>query len=655
MLTLSALKVSVLRIPIIIVAICLNSIVTAYSQDPGTIYLEAYLQVEDAEKLEQSGNLSEALRKFNDAKSILDNIARDHRGWRPEVLNYRRRKVNEAIDRCRKNLPDEKIDNEVPGIPNKPSTNSDNNQASLLERRDAAIKQLELSRKKLQVNLQRTQLDYKKAVKDLQTSQGAQASLMNELKDAREKLDSEKLDSENAKKLKVEIAHLQNDLALVNESFLKAKKRNTELEQEITKVKSSTDSIEAQRAELKIERTRIQELLNGVSDNDVKKLLAENLTLKNQLSEARTEVQRLSSEKERDAEQIASLRNKIKGVEERLATIQQENSEYQERITDLSSKLKTTENNLAEALKSPKGKDSIAQAALIENKTLRSIVKRQIMQQAWRKQAKELVLEELTRQGVASRGLINQIEKLAGKGTVLTAQEQELLKESLLGDLGKKSGLILVQGDPQKPITYPELSQNNEGELSKVGLNENLTQYAAAIAFDFAKENYKKCIKHYEEILQIVPDNVYTLRNLGIVKMRSGQNQEAEQLFKKSIQLEPDNGYSHFISGVYYYRIGLDDLAIKSIDEGLKKAPENAKAHHYLGAICIKQGLRKRAIKEFESVITLDPNFGDAYYNLAYLYATEDPKRLDLARECYLRAQQNGTSADEAMDQALGS
>ena len=654
MLSLSALKVPVLRIPVIIAAICLYGTATAYSQDPGTIYLEAYLQVEDAEKLEQSGNFAAALRKFNDAKSILDNIAREHRGWRPEVLNYRRRKVNEAINRCRKNLPSEKIDNQVPGLPNDLSPKI-NNQASLLERRDATIKQLELARKKLQENLQKTQLDYKKAVKDLQTSQGAQASLMNELKDAQEKLDSEKLDSAAEKKLKVEIAHLQNDIALVNESFLKAKKRNTELEQELVKVKSSTDSIDAQRAELKIERTRIEELLNGVSDNDVKKLLAENLKLKKQLSEARTEVQRLSSEKERDAEQIATLRNKIKGVEERLAAIQQENSEYQERIADLSSKLKITENNLSKALESPKGKDSIAQAALIENKTLRSIVKRQIMQQAWRKQAKELVLEELTRQGVASRGLINQIEKLAGKGTVLTAQEQELLKESLLGDLGKKSGLILVQGNEQQPITYPELAPNNEGELTKVGLNENLTQYAATIAYDFVKENYKECAKHYEEILKIVPANVYTIRNLGIVKMRLGENQEAEQLFKKAAQIEPENGYSYFILGVYYYRIGLDDLAIKSIDEGLKMSPENAKAHHYLGAICIKQGLRERAIKEFENVITIDPSFGDAYYNLAYLYATENPKRLDLARECYLRAQQNGTSADEAMDQALGS
>ena len=149
---------------------------------------------------------------------------------------------------------------------------------------------------------------------------------------------------------------------------------------------------------------------------------------------------------------------------------------------------------------SPDGRKSIAQEALVENKALRGIVKRQIMQQAWRKQAKELVLAELTRQGVASRGLINQIEKLAGKGTVLTEQEQALLRESLLGELGDQSGLIIVQGNDQQ-IPYPEIGESNEGEHSKVGLNKNLTQYAAAIAYDFAKGNFKKCAKHYSEIL----------------------------------------------------------------------------------------------------------------------------------------------------------
>ena len=627
-----------------------TSIPIASAQDPGTIYLEAYLQVEDAEKLEKESKFSEALRKYSDAKNILDNIARDHRGWRPEVLDYRRRKVNEAIDRCRKSVPKD----ELPNINNPEPNNPNNNAANILDQRDETIKKLEAAKQQLTENLQKTQADYNKAINDLKTSKEAQTSLANELALAQNKLEIGGLEKDKEKTLREEIAHLQNDLAIVNESFDKAKKRNTELQAEIEKVKDSTDSIEAQKAELQIERQRIQELINGVTDDDLKKLLAENTTLKKELSDARTEVQRLSSEKERDAEEIASLKLRIKTVEDRLAAIQLENSEYQEKIVSLSEKLKSTENKLAKALESPDGRRSIAQEALNENKTLRSIVKRQIMQQAWRKQAKELVLAELTRQGVASRGLINQIEKLAGKGTILTEQEQALLRESLIGDLGEQSGLILVQGNEQE-VKYPQMGDNNDGELSKVGLNENLTQYAAAIAYDFAKGDFEKCANEYTKILSLAPNNVYTIRNLGLAKLRLGQREEAETLLKKAIEIQPNDGYSHFLLGVYYYRIGMDEEAIQSIDRGLAIAPDNAKAHHYLGAICIKQGLRDRAIKEFESVIAIDPSFGDAYYNLAYLYATSNPKRLDLARDCYLRAQQNGTSADNAMDSALGS
>lgn len=650
MLSFSAAKNSQKIFGLLLLVISILSTPIASAQDPGTIYLEAYLQVEDAEKLEKESKFSEALRKYSDAKNILDNIARDHRGWRPEVLDYRRRKVNEAIDRCRKSVPKD----ERPNINNPEPNNPNNNAANILDQRDETIKKLEAAKQQLTENLQKTQADYNKAINDLKTSKEAQTSLANELALAQNKLETGGLGEDKEKTLREEIAHLQNDLAIVNESFVKAKKRNTELQAEIEKVKDSTDSIEAQKAELQIERQRIQELINGVTDDDLKKLLAENTTLKKELSDARTEVQRLSSEKERDAEEIASLKLRIKTVEDRLAAIQLENSEYQEKIVGLSEKLKSTENKLAKALESPDGRRSIAQEALNENKTLRSIVKRQIMQQAWRKQAKELVLAELTRQGVASRGLINQIEKLAGKGTILTEQEQALLRESLIGDLGEQSGLILVQGNEQE-IKYPQMGDNNDGELSKVGLNENLTQYAAAIAYDFAKGDFEKCANEYSKILSLAPNNVYTIRNLGLANLRLGQREEAENLLKKAIEIQPNDGYSHFLLGVYYYRIGMDEEAIQSIDRGLAIAPDNAKAHHYLGAICIKQGLRDRAIKEFESVIAIDPSFGDAYYNLAYLYATSNPKRLDLARDCYLRAQQNGTSADNAMDSALGS
>ena len=132
MLSFSAAKNSQKIFGLLLLVISILSIPIASAQDPGTIYLEAYLQVEDAEKLEKESKFSEALRKYSDAKNILDNIARDHRGWRPEVLDYRRRKVNEAIDRCRKSVPKD----ELPNINNPEPNNPNNNEENILDQRD---------------------------------------------------------------------------------------------------------------------------------------------------------------------------------------------------------------------------------------------------------------------------------------------------------------------------------------------------------------------------------------------------------------------------------------------------------------------------------------------------------------------------------------
>ena len=46
-----------------------------------------------------------------------------------------------------------------------------------------------------------------------------------------------------------------------------------------------------------------------------------------------------------------------------------------------------------------------------------TIVQRQIAKQSWRKQAKELVIEQIAKTGNLSRDLLGQIEKLADTST----------------------------------------------------------------------------------------------------------------------------------------------------------------------------------------------------------------------------------------------
>ena len=638
------------RLFICITLLIASLVLRSAAQDAGTVYLEAYLQVEDAEKLELQGKFSEAHRKYSDAKNILDTIARNHRDWRPEVLTYRRRKVNEAIERCKLRMPKPGAANIAPGT--QPTT-GDTVPRSLLDQKDAHIRQLEGIREQLIKKLQTTQADVEKTRQNLQTSQDARTSLTKELSSAREALKALENEPEKAKQFEATIKRLTNEVAIANESLTAADEKIKQLsgEKKITMKRQS--ALQAQRDELLREKERMNELLQASGDKDIQRLLALNMSLNEELTTARQEVQRLTGEKKRDAEQIAALRERLAGVEQRLADIQQENSEYQQRIAGLSSKLRDTEGKLKQVLADPSTGNRIAEAALDENEALRAIVKRQLMLQSWRKQAKELVLAELNRHESVSQGLIMQIEKLAERGTVLTPSEQELLRESLLGDLGG-GGLIIHQGSDGQEVNYPELAGNNEGQLTKLGLNNNLTEFARAVAGDFARGNFAKCEEGYAKILRIVPDNVYSLRNLGIIKMRMGKGEEAEQLFSSAIKFNPEDDYSHFILGVYYYRNGLNDLAIKSIDQGLQIAPNNAKAHHYLGAIFIQRGMRERARQEFQRVIAIDPSFGDAYYNLAYLYVTDSPPQLARARNFYLEAQKNGTAADAAMDRKLG-
>ena len=105
---------------------------------------------------------------------------------------------------------------------------------------------------------------------------------------------------------------------------------------------------------------------------------------------------------------------------------------------------------------------------------------------------------------------------------------------------------------------------------------------------------------------------------------------------------------------------------MEAMEQGLQIAPD-AKAHHYVGAMCVeraaepgvpadlRQDMRTLARKEFENVISIDPTFGDAYYNLAYLLVTDQPPQYSLAREYYHKALEHGTPSDAAMDRALGS
>ena len=60
-----------------------------------------------------------------------------------------------------------------------------------------------------------------------------------------------------------------------------------------------------------------------------------------------------------------------------------------------------------------------------------------------------------------------------------------------------------------------------------------------------------------------------------------------------------------------------------------------------------------RAGRDEIRYISIDPNFGDAHFNLALVYATSKPPSLELARREYNRALELGIAKDPRLEKLL--
>ncbi len=65
--------------------------------DPSEIFLNAYMSVQQAEKLEGNGNYKAALSKYRYAGSLLDQLHDRHPDWQALIVAYRKKKTGDAI------------------------------------------------------------------------------------------------------------------------------------------------------------------------------------------------------------------------------------------------------------------------------------------------------------------------------------------------------------------------------------------------------------------------------------------------------------------------------------------------------------------------------------------------------------------------------
>src|SRR5436309_684950 len=79
-------------------------VAVAEQDDPSEIFLKAYLSAQQGEKLERQDRFKTALAKYRFAGSLIEELRKSHAQWQPAVVEYRGRKISEAILRLQERI-----------------------------------------------------------------------------------------------------------------------------------------------------------------------------------------------------------------------------------------------------------------------------------------------------------------------------------------------------------------------------------------------------------------------------------------------------------------------------------------------------------------------------------------------------------------------
>lgn len=154
----------------------------------------------------------------------------------------------------------------------------------------------------------------------------------------------------------------------------------------------------------------------------------------------------------------------------------------------------------------------------------------------------------------------------------------------------------------------------------------------------FAAKQYDKAEAAYLQVLQQDPKNVPTLGNLAAIQVEAGHLDQAEANIRQALSFDPEDPYSLYVLGILRFRQAKYDEALDALGHAAKLDPQNAEIQNYLGLTLSEKGMRIPAETALRKAVELKPGYAGAQYNLAVVYATEQPPALALARFHYQKA-----------------
>ncbi len=663
----------------------------AQQDDPSEIFLKAYLSAQQGEKLEREDRFKTALAKYRFAGSLIEELRKSHAQWQPAVVEYRGRKISEAILRLQERitrqtqlnasaspLPDiasaapESDAWSEPGpealAPQPRETASERSRdtsvkvatknlrdkvAELQAALDKTRGDLETARKEkgiVDTRLNETNSKLERAQNDLDEAKKSERQTRDQLAQLQESKASQGLEGNSDKEqqqLRAEVAQLKGAVAAADQARVTAEKQRDDTQAKFAEVNNQVITLGRERDDALSQLKSAKE-----SEQRFQSLVAEKNDLQQKLAIAEEKVRKLSEGDPKNTEKLAEMERQMAQLQQQLIETQNRNSYLAARAAELDVELEHTSTELQAAKLAGANNEDSSQLAR-ENELLRNIVVRERQEEARRDEARKLVLAELDRLKVRSELLNKEIEFLAQPVTRLTTEELGLFRQPVVSISSEKPGVLKMSFVFEKKST-PNVGKSNAiSTPAPNALPNELQDVAVAARKNVEQGKYRTAEKQYQTVLAKDPKNLDALSNLGVVYFRTGKIRSAESTLKKALAIAPNDDFVLTTLGIVHYRQSRFDDALKELRKAIELNPNSATAHNYLGITASQKGRQQEAEKEMLQAIAEDPNYADAHFNLAVILITTQPSSRELAKEHYARATALGTQPSASLERLL--
>jgi tetratricopeptide (TPR) repeat protein len=217
-----------------------------------------------------------------------------------------------------------------------------------------------------------------------------------------------------------------------------------------------------------------------------------------------------------------------------------------------------------------------------------------------------------------------------------------------LADLRARIDILEAHVVPYTPDELALISQPGTTLLTAAAhssgrkLPNELPAKAAALLSeakrDVANHDLDKAELKYLDILKLDEKNIATLADLASIQVDLDHLSGADQHIAAALAIEPDNEYSLFVLGRLRFKQQKFDDAFDALSRAAQLNPDDAEIQNYLGITLSEKGLRGPAEAALRKAVQIDPGYSSAHVNLAFIYLSQQPPLVELARWHYEKA-----------------